>query len=148
MAKSKSKELEDGLTDGLPGDKGKKYKTYKNEGFVDFAEGQEIEGTLISIRDHSMMDRRKKILKDVRVYNIRLEYDDSLIRLAGRTMLDRMADDIMDENGGFEVENRRYSGKGYEWFINRSVKFIRGEDTQTNEGNQLGMYEILVEDDS
>ena len=72
---------------------------------------------------------------------------DKVLKIGGRTILDRMFDDIMDENGGFSVDNKRYSGKGYEYLQDRIVKMNRGDDTETADGNPLGTYEIAVESD-
>ena len=136
-----------------------KFKSYRNDGqgFDDFEEGQEIIGTLVSIRDHNITDRRTKQPKDIRVYSIRVVIPkeeqveggptDKVLKIGGRTILDRMFDDIMDENGGFSVDNKRYSGKGYEYLQDRIVKMNRGDDTETADGNPLGTYEIAVESD-
>jgi hypothetical protein len=125
-----------------------KFKSYKNDGsgFDEFAEGDEIMGVLLSIRDHAIKDKRTKLPKDIRVYSIRTA-DGSVKKIGGRTILDRMFDDIMDENGGYEVLNRRYSGPGYEYLQNRVVKLNRGDDSETSEGNPLGTYEVAVEED-
>jgi hypothetical protein len=133
------------LKDAMSGDI--KFKSYKNDGkgFDDFEEGQEITGVLLSLRDHNIMDRRTKLPKDIRVYSIRTEI--GTLRIGGRTILDRMADEIMDENGGFTVDNRRYTGAGYDWLKGRMVRLIRGDDSKTGEGNPLGTYEIQVEED-
>ena len=124
-----------------------KFKSYKNDGqgFDDFEENQEILGTLLSIRDHNITDRRTRLPKDVRVYSIRMA-DGSVKRIGGRTILDRMFDDIMDENGGYTVENRRYDGPGYKYVQGRIVKLNRGQDTETADGNPLGTYEVHVEE--
>jgi hypothetical protein len=122
-----------------------RFKTYKSEGFYTFAEGDELVGTLLSIRDQTIMDRRKKMEKVIRVYNIRTA-DGKTIKLGSRAMLDRMIDDIMDENGGFEVQNHRYSGKGYEYLQQRLIKINRGEDEETTSGDGMGSYEIGIEE--
>lgn len=129
--------------------KDSKFKSYKKDGtasFDELEEGGEVTGVLIVIRNQNIIDTRSKKEKEIRVYSIKTA-DGSVKRISGRTLLDRCADEIMDENGGFEVENRNYKGKGYEWFINREVKFIRGDDTRTKHGDQLGTYEILVAED-
>jgi hypothetical protein len=124
-----------------------KFRSYKNDGkgFDDFEEGEQIEGILLSIRDHEIRDTRTKQLKDIRVYAIKA--GETTLKIGGRTILDRMCDEIMDENGGFQVDNKRYTGAGYDWLKGRAVRFIRGEDGQTREGNPLGTYEIQVEED-
>ena len=124
-----------------------KFKSYKNDGsgFDEFNEGQEITGILVSIRDHQITDKRTKKPKDIRVYSVRVG-DGSVMKIGGRTLLDRMFDDIMDENGGFVVENRRYSGPGYDYLQNRAIKLNRGDDSETSEGNPLGTYEIGIEE--
>lgn len=125
-----------------------KFKTYSTSEFYKFDEGDELKGVLVSLRDHQLPDRRAKVkgtTKEVRVYSIRLE-DGNIIKLAGRAVLDRNFDDIMDENGGFVVENRRYSGVGYEWLQNRLVIINRGENDETHDGNELGTYEIRIEE--
>ena len=124
-----------------------KFKSYKSEGFFKFEEMEELVGTLVSIRDQTITDRRSKQPKIIRVYNIRLAEDGRMIRLGSRAMLDRMFDDIMDEHGGFNVENMRYSGPGYEFLQNRIVKVNRGEDAETVSGDELGTYEVGVEED-
>jgi hypothetical protein len=124
-----------------------KFRSYKNDGsgFDEFNEGDEIQGILVSIRDHQITDKRTKKPKDIRVYSIRVG-DGTVKKIGGRSLLDRMFDDIMDENGGFAVENRRYSGAGYEYVQNRAIKLNRGDDTKTSEGNPLGTYEIGIEE--
>jgi hypothetical protein len=124
-----------------------KFRSYKNDGkgFDEFNEGDEIVGVLLSIRDHQITDQRTGDPKDLRVYTIRT--DSGTKRIGGRTILDRMFDEIMDENGGFLVENRRYTGKGYDYLQNRLIKLNRGEDTKTRNKNPLGTYEIGLEED-
>lgn len=122
-----------------------KFKMYKSEGFYKFEAGDHFIGTLLSIRDVEIMDRRKKEEKIIRVYNFRAE-DGTTIKLGSRAMLDRMFDDIMDENGGFAVENNRYSGKGYEYLQGRIIRLDRGEDIPTASGDDMGSYEVSVEE--
>ena len=123
-----------------------KFRSYKNDGkgFAELHEGGQIMGVLVAIRDQSIRDRRTRETKTIRVYSIRS--DDGLLKLGSRALLDRVFDDIMDEHGGYQVENKRYTGPGIEWIQNRMVKFIRGEDVETGEGNPMGTYEILVEE--
>ncbi len=144
MAKKRGESVDE-VKDAFSSDT--RFKSYKSDsaGFDELDEGGEITGILVSIRDQQLKDKRTKQLKTVRVYSIRT--DEGQKRISGRTLLDRMADDIMDEHGGYSVENNRYSGPGYDWFCNRAVKFLRGDDTRTGEGNPLGTYEILVEED-
>jgi hypothetical protein len=125
-----------------------KFKSYKNDGsgFDDFEIEQEIIGVLVSIRDHSITDRRTKKPKDIRVYSIRIP-DGTVLKIGGRTILDRLFDDIMDENGGFDVQNRRYTGTGYDYLKDKAIKMNRGKDTRTGDGNPLGTYEVAVEED-
>lgn len=124
-----------------------KFKSYKadSRGFDELEPGGEVTGILLSIRDQTIKDKRTNVMKNVRVYAIQTA--DEVVRISGRTLLDRMADDIMDEHGGYAVEHQRYSGPGYDWFTKRAVKFLRGDDMRTGEGNPLGTYEILVEED-
>jgi len=124
-----------------------KFKSYRNDGkgFDEFNEGDEIVGILVSIRDHPITDQRSGDPKDIRVYSIRIS-DGTVLKIGGRTILDRMFDDIMDENGGYMVDNRRYSGKGYEYLQNRAIKMVRGDDTRTRNKNPLGTYEVMVEE--
>jgi hypothetical protein len=128
-----------------------KFRTYKNDGqgFDDFEEGQEIIGVLVSMRDHQITDNRTHELKDIRVYSIRVAVEgggDQTLKIGGRTILDRMFDEIMDEHGGYVIENRQYKGAGYDYLKNRLLKLNRGEDTRTAKGNPLGTYEIAVEE--
>lgn len=122
------------------------FKAYRNDGkgFDELKEGQEIAGELVSIRDHQITDQRTNEPKDIRVYSIRTE--DGTLKIGGRTILDRQFDEIMDENGGFTVENRRYAGRGYEYLRGREIRLFRGEDTKTRMNNPLGTYEILVKE--
>jgi hypothetical protein len=124
-----------------------KFRSYKNDGagFDKLEEADIITGVLVSIRDHQITDKRTKAPKDIRVYSIRVE-DGSVKKIGGRTILDRMFDDIMDENGGFIVENRRYSGPGYDYAKDRMVRIERGDDTETGEGNPLGTYQVDIEE--
>jgi hypothetical protein len=123
-----------------------KFRSYKNDGkgFTDLQVGAEIMGVLVSVRDQEITDRRTHERKIIRVYSIRGE--DDLMKLGGRALLDRVFDDIMDEHGGYSVENKRYIGSGIEWVQNRMVKFIRGDDIKSADGNRMGTYEILVEE--
>jgi hypothetical protein len=127
-----------------------RFKSYKKDGsatFDELEEGHEVAGELIVIRNQTITDTRTKQPKEIRVYSIKLE-DGSIKRISGRALLDRAAEDIMDEHGGFTIANKEYSGEGYKWFINRPVKFIRGDDTRTkSDRNQMGTYEILVAED-
>lgn len=128
-----------------------KFRTYKNDGagFDEFDENQEIVGVLVSIRDHTITDNRTNLPKDIRVYSIRIALEgggERVIKIGGRSILDRLFDDIMDENGGYAVDNKRYTGQGYEYIRNRLIKMSRGDDSQTAKGNPLGTYEIAVEE--
>jgi hypothetical protein len=142
MAKKRSQT--DELSEAMESDI--KMKTYKQEAFTKFDEGDSFQGVLVSIRDHGMKDKRTKLPKEVRVYSIRLE--DGMVRISGRTILNRLIDEIMDEHGGFEVVNRNYSGLGYEFIKNRLVRFERGDNTETVDGNVLGTYEVSVEEET
>jgi hypothetical protein len=146
MAKKKSESVTD-VAKAFESDVN--FKKYGgNAEFFKFEEGEEIRGILISLRDHELPDRRAKVkgtMKMVRVYSIRME-DGSTVKLAGRATLDRTFDDIMDENGGYAVENKRYSGVGYEWLQNRAIILNRGDDGETSDGNVLGTYEVRVEE--
>jgi hypothetical protein len=144
MAKEKAKasDVEKEFTEDV------RFRVYKNDGsgFDDFKQGQTITGVLVSIREHGITDKRTKQPKDIRVYSIRME-GDVMCRIGGRTILDRMFDDIMDEHGGFVVTNRRYSGPGYDFLKDRVVRLERGEDTRTSDKNPLGTYSVGVEED-
>lgn len=133
------------LTDAFASDV--KFKSYKNDGsgFDKLEEGDEIIGVLVSIRDHSITDTRTKKPKDIRVYSIRTP-DGSVKKIGGRTILDRMFDDILDENGGFDVQNHRYTGPGYDAIKDKIVKINRGDDTETRDKNPLGTYEVAIEE--
>jgi hypothetical protein len=124
-----------------------RFRSYKNDGkgFDEFHEGDEIVGILVSIRDHQITDRRTNLPKEIRVYSIRTD-DGTVKKVGGRALLDRLVDDIMDEYGGFIVENRRYSGQGYVYIQNRAIKIVRGDDSQTHDGNPLGTYEVAIEE--
>lgn len=126
-----------------------RFKSYKKDGTSSFDELEangEIPGTLIAIRNQIITDNRTKKDKEIRVYSIKLA-DGTVKRISGRTLLDRCVDEIMDEHGGFSVESKQYWGKGFDWLINRDVIFLRGDDTKTKSGDQLGTYEVLVSED-
>jgi hypothetical protein len=146
MAKRKSNPTADELQNAFEED-GVKFRKYKNDGagFDKLEESDEITGVLVSIRDHQITDKRTKQLKDIRVYGIRTG-DGTVKKIGGRALLDRMFDDIMDENGGYDVTNRRYSGPGYDAIKDKVIKINRGEDTTTSGGDPLGTYEISIEE--
>ena len=122
-----------------------RFKSYKNDGsgFDELNEGTEIIGVFVSVRDHEITDTRTKARKHIRVYSIRTA-EGQVLKIGSRSILDRVFDDLMDENGGYTVENKRYAGPGITYIQGRVVKFIRGEDTQTRDKNPLGTYEIQV----
>lgn len=122
-----------------------RFKSYKNDGsgFDDLQPNTEIIGVFVSVRDHEITDRRTKARKPIRVYSIR-SAEGQVLKIGSRSILDRVFDDLMDENGGYTVENKRYAGPGILYIQGRVVKFIRGEDTKTHENNPLGTYEIQV----
>ena len=143
MAKKSTQAGADELTKSFGEDV--RFRSFKNDGkgFDDLEPGQEIVGVFVSVRDHEITDTRTKARKHIRVYSIRTA-DDSVKKIGSRSILDRVFDDVMDENGGYTVENKRYSGPGINWLSGRVVKFVRGEDMKTREGNPLGTYEIQV----
>src|SRR5438105_1622403 len=128
--------------------KGVRFRSYKNDGkgFHELNEATEVTGVLVSVRDHEITDKRTKLRKAIRVYSIRTA-DNELLRIGSRALLDRLFDDILDEHGGYTVENKRYVGPAMDWILNKVVRFIRGEDTKTGDGNPMGTYEIQVEED-
>lgn len=133
------------LTDAIREDG--QFKSYKNEGkgFDELPEGGEIVGVFIGVKDQTITDIRTHAKKVVRVYSIRSD-DGNVQKIGSRALLDGLFDDIMDDHGGFDVENSRYIGPGIEWLKNRVVKIIRGDDKKTSNG-RMGTYEFLVETD-
>jgi hypothetical protein len=124
-----------------------KFKSYKNDGkgLDELKESHEIVGVFLSVKDNEITDKRTKQRKVVRVYSIRGE-DGRVMKIGSRALLDGVFDDIMDENGGFQVENNRYKGPGIDWIQNKMVKFVRGEDSKNSNGDRMGTYEIQVEE--
>jgi hypothetical protein len=135
-----------GFTEGTESDI--KYRSYKNDGkgFDTLDEGQEIQGILVSIRDHEITDTRTRERKTIRVYAIRNNDFDTTLKIGGRAILDRIFDDIMDEHGGYTVESGRYRGPGYEAIKDKAIRIARGKDTRTAQKNPMGTYEVGVED--
>lgn len=129
-------------------DESVKFRTFKNDGtgLDELKENSSIQGVFISVKDQEITDRRTKLRKHIRVYAIRLD-SGKIAKVGSRALLDGIFDDIMDENGGYDVINNRYSGPGIKWIQGKIVKFVRGADTKSKlDGNPMGTYEILVED--
>jgi hypothetical protein len=139
----------DNLQESFAGDT--RFKSYKNTGKGDFTklvEGEEVVGVFLSLRLRNIKDRRTKLPKQIRVYSFR-GADGLIFKVGSRALLDSCFDDIMDEHGGMNLkDNVQYTGAGIDWITNRTVKIIRGTDTETTEGDDMGTYEILVEEDS
>lgn len=124
------------------------FKSYRNDGkgFDDLSEGQEIVGIFVGVKDQEIKDTRTKQRKMVRVYSIR-DDEGTVHKIGSRALLDGIFDDIMDEHGGYVVENKRYGGPGMDFLRNKIVKFVRGSNRKTSGGDPMGTYEILVETD-
>jgi hypothetical protein len=138
----------EGIADAFASDI--RFKSYANKGKGSFAkldEGSEIAGIFVSVRFRKIKDRRTHEPKTIRVYAIRTT-DGEVQKVGSRALLDSCFDDIMDEHGGYTVEDMNFTGPGIKWITNRLVKFVRGEDTETSEGDEMGTYEILVEEDT
>lgn len=124
-------------------------RTYKNDGkgFEELAEGTAITGIFVAVKEQQITDIRTKEKKTIRVYSIRDEEKDELLKVGSRALLDGIFDDIMDEHGGVIVENGRWGGPGIEWIRNRHVIFTRGKNKKSRSGDVMGTYEIMVDDD-
>lgn len=126
-----------------------RFKSFKNTGKGDFYKlkaGDSVTGVFISLRMRKIKDRRTKLPKQIRVYALRMA-DGNIIKIGTRALLDSCFDDVMDEHGGMELMETQFQGKGIDWITNRVIKINRGEDTETTEGDEMGTYEILVEED-
>lgn len=124
-----------------------RFRSYKNDGkgFDLLEANDEITGTFIQVRDREIRDRRTKEPKTIRVYS--LMTDRGLLKIGSRALLDGVFDDILDEHGGYTKNGEHYVGPGIDWLRNRLVRFTRGSDTKTSDGNPMGTYEIQVEED-
>lgn len=146
MAKNKSQGTTSGDVAAAFAD-GIKFASYKNTGKGNFNKlepGGEIAGIFVSMRYRKIKDTRTREDKVIRVYSIRTA--EGVAKVSGRALLDSCFDDVMDEHGGYTIVNNTASGSGIEWITNRPVKFLRGEDTETRQGDEMGTYEILVEE--
>lgn len=126
-----------------------RFKSYKNEGKSDFAKikpGDSITGVFISLRMRKIKDRRTKMPKDIRVYALRTA-ESGVVKIGSRALLDSCFDDIMDDHGGMELIENQFGGPGIKWITNRVITINRGDDTETSEGDEMGTYEILVEEE-
>lgn len=103
----------------------------KSAGLFEFVEGQTIDGTFLSRRLETITDKDTQAPKQIWVY--RIATSEGLLKLGGRTMLDRMFDDIIDEMfGGDETTMRGHK-----------IQIIRGTDVKKDKKN-IGQYDIRI----
>ena len=148
MAKNKMDTLKDELNDGTGEGTDVKFKSYANDGkgFDELAEESDVTGIFVGVRIQEITDTRTKKRKPIRVYSLR-DSEGNVHKIGSRALLDGIFDDIMDENGGAIIENNRFSGPGIDFLRSKVVKFVRGKNKRTRQGDQMGTYEIMVESD-
>jgi hypothetical protein len=148
MKKEGIKDLEKELNGGSGTDDSLKFKSYVNDGkgFDELPAGSEVVGVFVGVRIQIITDTRTKEKKPIRVYSLR-DSEGNVHKIGSRALLDGIFDDIMDANGGCFVEANKFTGPGIEYLRNRVVKFARGANKRTRQGDPMGTYEIQVESD-
>jgi hypothetical protein len=101
------------------------------DGLTSFVEGETIRGTFVHVKEVSIKDKRTREPKTIRIYVIQLE-DGSMARIGSRALLDDAFDEACGVVGGWEK------------LVGKDIAFIRGEDSETGDGNVLGTYQIIL----
>lgn len=96
-----------------------------------FNVGEEITGNFLAVRDKQITDRETRQPKTIRIYSIKIS-DTEIARIGSRALLDDAFDEAAASFGGADK------------LVGKKVSFIRGEDVETQGGNEMGTYEIIV----
>ena len=104
------------------------------DGLTSFVEGETIRGKFKGVKEVNIRDRRSTVpgtRKDIRIYMLDLA-DGTTARIGSRTLLDDAFDEVCAAVGGWER------------LVGKDIAFVRGEDIETEDHNQLGTYTIIL----